>query len=415
MAWNGPKWISSWHNFAPDVTADFSLPEKVQIYDWTLEGDGEEMPGMVFTEDERLEIAKALDEVGVNSINVGWLSSTFPEDVGAIRKVAKLGLAANVEVCVEMKKPTIDLATESDMRGVLMELPSSDAWIESRQMSREKILDQAIEMITYAKDHGLNVTFGLQDATRADRGFLEDYIETLTRETKLDVMLIADSMSVASPEGFRHLIGMVKKWTKIPIAVHCHDDFGLATANALAAVTAGANIVTTTVNGIGERCGLTSLEETAVALRVLYGVDTGIKLEKLRKLSRIVERATTPLISSLKSVVGDRAFAWEMDRFVEAKKTLDASRLLKAGLPYEPDLVGNDFKFYPGKKIGVQGIKWEAERLGFNLTDQQAEQLVDKIKELSIRKRQPNSEDFLNMLKNRNYIYRSHVRKERSV
>jgi isopropylmalate/homocitrate/citramalate synthase len=371
----------------------------VQIYDWTLEGDGEEMPGMIFTEDERLEIAKSLDEIGVNRINVGWLSSAFPEDIGAIRKVAKLGLAANVEVCVEMKKSTIDLATESDVGGVLMELPSSDAWIESHHMSREKVLDQAIEMITYAKNHGLSVTFGLQDATRADRDFLKGYVETLTRETKLDVMLIADSMSVASPEGFHHLIRMIKKWTMIPIAVHCHDDFGLATANAIAAISAGANIVTTTVNGIGERCGLTSLEEVAVALRVLYGVDTGIKLESLCKLSRTVERATTPLISSLKSVVGDRAFAWEMDRFVEAKRALDASGLLRAGLPYEPDLVGNDFKFYPGKKIGVQGIKWEAERLGFNLTDQEAEQLVDKIRELSKQKRQPSSEDFLNMLR----------------
>ena len=399
MAWDGPKWVSSWHNFTPDVTAHFHFPDKVQIYDWTLEGDGEEMPGMVIAEDERLKIAKALDEIGVNSINVGWLSSAFPEDIRAIRKVANLGLVANVEVCVEMKTSIIDLATGCDVRGVLMELPSSDAWIESRHMSREKILEQAIEMITYAKDHGLNVTFGLQDATRADRGFLEDYVKSLTRETKLDVMLIADSMSVASPEGFRHLIRMVKEWTRIPIAVHCHDDFGLATANALAAISAGANIVTTTVNGIGERCGLTSLEEFAVASRVLYGVDTGIKLEKLRKLSSIVEAATTPLISTLKSVVGDRAFAWEMDRFVETKRSLEKSGLLKAGLPYEPDLVGNDFKFYPGKKVGVQGIKWEAERLGFKLTDEQAEQLVDKIRELSIQKRQPNTEDFLNMLK----------------
>jgi methanogen homocitrate synthase len=381
------------------VTAHFHFPDKVQIYDWTLEGDGEEMPGMVIAEDERLKIAKALDEIGVNSINVGWLSSAFPEDIRAIRKVANLGLVANVEVCVEMKTSIIDLATGCDVRGVLMELPSSDAWIESRHMSREKILEQAIEMITYAKDHGLNVTFGLQDATRADRGFLEDYVKSLTRETKLDVMLIADSMSVASPEGFRHLIRMVKEWTRIPIAVHCHDDFGLATANVLAAISAGANIVTTTVNGIGERCGLTSLEEFAVASRVLYGVDTGIKLEKLRKLSSIVEAATTPLISTLKSVVGDRAFAWEMDRFVETKRSLEKSGLLKAGLPYEPDLVGNDFKFYPGKKVGVQGIKWEAERLGFKLTDEQAEQLVDKIRELSIQKRQPNTEDFLNMLK----------------
>ena len=398
LAWNGPKWISSWLNFAPEVIAEFSFPERIEVHDWTLEGDGEEMPGISFTSDERLEIAKALDDVGVHRINAGWLTSTLPEDIDAIRKVTKLGLTAKVDAYVEVNKSAIDLATKSDLSGVSMELPSSDAWIKRGNKSRESILDQAIETITYGKDHGLQVGFGLQDATRADKAFLKQYIEALTHQTKLDVILIADSMSAASPQGFHHLIQLVRNWTKLPIAVHCHDDFGLATANALAAVSAGANIVTTTVNGIGERCGLTSLEETAVALRVLYNIDTGIKLQKLRDLSRTVERATGPLISPLKSIVGDRAFAWEMDGFVEGIATLQASGHFKAGLPYEPDLVGNDFRFYPGKKTGRQGVRWEAERLGFSLTDQQAKDLADKIRELGKQKAQPSGNDFRNML-----------------
>jgi methanogen homocitrate synthase len=399
LAWNGPKWIASWHNFVQETTSDFSFPDRIEIYDWTLEGDGEEMPGMVFTKSEKIEIAKMLDAVHTHRINIGSLVSASREDFEAITEISHLGLAAKIEAFVGVNKSDIDLALEADVPGVLMELPSSDAWItKGREKSKEQVLAQSLDIITYAKEHGLSVTFGLQDATRADETFLKEYVQTLSSQSKLDVISIADSMAVASPEGFKHLIRLVTQWTTLPVAIHSHNDFGLATANALAGLSAGASIVTTTVNGIGERCGLTSLEEIAVALRILYNIDIGINLEKLCELSRLVERTTGPLISSLKPVVGERAFAWETDDFVERTRNLQSAGEDRAALPYEPDLVGNDFKFYPGKKAGREGIRWEAQKNGFDLTDEQVDKLLIELRTL-VSATESSEQTFLRLVK----------------
>jgi methanogen homocitrate synthase len=398
LAWNGPKWTASWHNFAQEATSNFS--DRIEIYDWTLEGDGEEMPGIVFTKSEKLEIAKMLDAIHTHRINIGSLNSAPRADIEAITEIAHLGLSAKIEAFVGVNKSDVDLALKTDVPGILMELPSSDAWItKGIRRSREQVLAQSLDVITYAKEHGLGVTFGLQDATRTDETFLKEYVQTLSSQSKLDVISIADSMAVSTPEGFKHLIRLVTQWTKLPVAIHCHNDFGLATANALAGLSAGADIVTTTANGIGERCGLTSLEEIAVALRILYNIDIGIRLEKLCELSRLVERATGPVISSLKAVVGERAFAWEADGFVERTRNLQSAGAGKAALPYEPDLVGNDFKFYPGKKVGREGIKWESHKHGFDLTDEQVDELMTKTRTLASAKAHLSEQAFLAIVK----------------
>lgn len=398
MAWNGPKWATSWHNFVTDVTKDLAFPEKIQIEDWTLEGDGEDMPGMVFTRNEREEIARALDDIHVHRMNAGFITGLFPDDVEPTKAIVHLGLDAKVEVKVSVSKADIDLALTTDVSEILMELPSSDVWIESINQTRSKVIERSIEATTYAKEHGLRVTFGLQDATRADPEFVKQYTSALDTQAHADAICLADSWAVASPEGFRHLVRVVKSLTKLPISIHCHNDFGLATANALAGLSAGASIVTTTVNGIGERCGLSSLEEVVLGLRMLYNIDTGIRYDRFCDLSKIVERATGHVTSDLKPVVGKRAFAWETDDFPQLLTNLQTNRRVKAVMPYEPDSVGNDFRYFPGRKTGELGVRWEAERSGFKLTDQQVQDVVLQSRELSKAKRQPNREDFLTML-----------------
>ncbi len=398
MAWNGPKWLSSWHNFASEVTNDFSFAERISIADWTLEGDGEEMPGVVFTRDEKLDIARMLDEVGVHRINAGWIASSLPEDDRVVREIAHLGLNAKVEAEAAVSKSHIDSALKADVSNVVMESILTDVSIKSSHLSRNEVMDRSIEITTYAKEHGLQVTFGLVDAPRADQEFLSRFVRSLEREAKADIVCISDSWGVTSPQGFAHLIRMVRGFTRLPIAVHCHNDLGLATANALAGLLAGAAIVTATVNGIGERCGLASLEEVAVALRILYNTDVGIKYDRLCELSRLVEDATGRMISKMKPVVGERAFAWEADQFVQNIRSLGAIGDVKSGLPYQPDFVGADFRCYPAKRIGRAGIQWEAQRFGMKLTDEKAEELAARIRELSKRKHQPSYQEFLMMI-----------------
>lgn len=388
----GSMWVSSWHNFATDVTDDFSFPEKIELYDWTLEGDGEEMPGMVFTSDERKEIAQVLDAIRVPRIAVGMISSSSPEETEAVREIAHLGLRAKVETYVRANKRDIDIALKSGVSGVQLSIPPRDFWKEESNQYGIKILDQCIEAANYAKEHGLSVTFGLADATRADEDFLARFVKTVDEQSNVDAISLADSWGVASPDGLRHMIKMAKQWTKLPIAIHCHNDLGLATANALAGLAAGASIVTTTINGIGERSGLTSLEEVAVALRILHDIDVGIRYDKLCELSRAVEKATGPLISTLKPVVGERAFAIETDEFVESIKNS------KIPAAYNPDFVGNRFRLFLGRKTGEQGIKWEAKRLGFELTDRQVQVLLIKVKELLKGREKQDEQKFIHML-----------------
>src|SRR5208282_3439874 len=320
---NGPKWVSSWLNFKSEVMNEFSFVDKIELEDWTLQADGEETPGIVFTMDEALAIARKLDEVGVPRIVTGVLDPVFPEDMEIVRKIAHLGLNAKVGTVVESTRADVDRALKNDVWGVHIRIKASDFWLEERLRSsrRREEVDRAIEAITYAKSHGLDVTINFRDAMRADWNFMKEAVTAISTQTKADTLRITDPYGLMSPPASAYLIRMLRKWTRLPIAVHCHNDFGLATANALACLSAGASIVNITVNGIGERCGLTSLEEVAVALRILYNIDVGIKYEKLCELSKLVETATGPLISKLKPIVGERAFAWELNAHIPNTST----------------------------------------------------------------------------------------------
>lgn len=382
----------SWHNFISDVTKEYAFPQKVELEDWTLQGNGEQAPGVIFARSERIAIARKLDEIGVHRLVTGLVEESLPEDTEVVKEIAHLGLKAKIETCVGLRREDLDWALKSDVWGVQLGVPSSDFWLEEklRQARRREAINQAIEATTYAKEHGLNVTFHLTDSARADQNFLREFVRSLSAETKVDAIGVSDSFGVASPEGFRHLVKMVRDWTKLPIAMHCHNDFGLATANALIGLSAGANIVNTAVNGLGERCGLTSLDEVAVALRMLYNIDIGIRYDGLCELSRLVETASGIRISEMKPIVGERAFAWESDRHLPT--------LIKARLPYEPDFVGSDFKLFLGKKTGKEGVKWQAEELGFKPTDAHCQELLVRIRDSSKRKQQPSIQEFLKML-----------------
>lgn len=352
---------------------------------------------MVFTKNEREEIARALDNIHVHRMNAGFITHLFPDDIEPTKAIVQLGLSTKIEAKVAVSKADIDLALTTDVSEILMELPSSDVWIESINQTRSKVIEQSIEATTYAKEHGLRVTFGLQDATRADPEFIKQYTRALDAEGHADALCLADTWGVTSPEGFSHLVKMVKSMTKLPISIHCHNDFGLATANAIAGLSAGASIVTTTVNGIGERCGLSSLEEVVLALRMLYNIDMGMRYDRFCEISKIVEKATGHMISELKPVVGKRAFAWETDDFPQLVRSLQAKERVEEVMPYEPVLAGNDFAFFPGRKTGEVGVRWEAERLGFHLTDRQVQDMVLELRKRS-KAKQLRRQDFLNML-----------------
>ncbi|MEM2901780.1 MAG: hypothetical protein QXO32_03490 [Candidatus Bathyarchaeia archaeon] len=384
--WIGPKWISSRWNFDEAVLKEMSLPSKVQIYDVTCR-DGEQRPGVVFRREDKVKIARKLDEVGIHRIEAG-MPAVSEDDFEAVREIAHLGLSAKVLAFSRARRDDVDLALKCDVDGVLIEVPSSDALIElGFDWTKNRVLEAAVDSTGYAKKHGLYVAFFPYDTTRADPVYERKLMTSVVEESHVDSMAVVDTFGCASPQGMARLVRTVKSWINVPLEVHCHNDLGLATANSLAAVTAGAEVVHTNVNGIGERAGGAATEEVVVGLRVLYGVDLGIRYENLVELSKLVEELSQVKVPSHKPVVGDTAFGYEAGIPVMFCRRLKKIDRLEVALSYLPEFVGNKLYIAFGKKSGRHGVEWRLEEMGLKASDEQVGEILAEVKSLGIEKR----------------------------
>jgi methanogen homocitrate synthase len=249
------------------------------------------------------------------------------------------------------------------------------------------VLELALDTTRYAKAHGLHTTFFAVDSTRADPRFLRKLYTSVVNESHVDGVAVVDTFGVTSPQAFAMIVRRVRKWVKVPLEVHCHNDFGLGTANALAGLGAGATVAHTNVNGIGERAGGASTEEVAVALRILYDKELGFRYEKLYELSKLVESASGVPVSPQKPVVGETVFGYEAGVAVMFCYRYKHANMLKYGLSYMPEMVGNKFNITIGKKSGAFSIRWRLEDLGYDATDEQVEAILARVKQLAIKKK----------------------------
>jgi len=371
-----------------------NLPKRVQIYDVTCR-DGEQRPGVVFRKEDKVRIAQKLDEVGIHRIEAG-MPAVSADDFEAVKEIAHLGLKAKVVAFSRARKDDIDLALKCDVWGVLIEVPSSDALIEQGfNWTKQKVIDFAVEATSYAKEHGMHVTFFPYDTTRADSGYEKKLMTAVVKQSHPDAIAIVDTFGCATPFAMAHLVRLVKKWVKLPVEAHCHNDLGLAVANSLGAVSGGAEVVHTNVNGIGERSGGAATEEVAVGLRILFGLDLGIRYEKLMELSKLVQDITGIKVPRYKPVVGDTAFGYEAGIPVMFCRRLSAVDNLKAGLGYLPEFVGNKFVVALGKKSGGASIEWRLAEMGKTATPEQVDKILTQVKEMSIKnKREVADEEF---------------------
>ncbi len=384
--WIGPKWITSHWNFDKAVMDKMNLPKKVQIYDVTCR-DGEQRPGVVFRKEDKIRIAQKLDEVGIHRIEAG-MPAVSKDDFNAVKEIADLGLKAKILAFSRARIDDVDLALKCGVDGVLIEVPSSDALIEKGfAWTKDKIMNAAVESTGYAKKHGLHVSFFPYDTTRADLGYLRKLMTSVVEQSQIDSMAVIDTFGCVSPQGYAQLVKTVKNWINIPIEAHCHNDLGLATANSLAAVTAGAEVVHTNINGIGERAGGAATEEVTVALRILYGIDMGLNYDKLVELSKLVEEVSQIQVHSHKPVVGDTAFGYEAGIPVMFCRRLKKINQLETAFSYLPEFVGNKVHIAFGKKSGKHGVEWLLEEANKKATEEQVQEIVAEIKKLGIEKK----------------------------
>jgi Isopropylmalate/homocitrate/citramalate synthases len=286
------------------------MSRRVYVFDTTLR-DGEQTPGVSLSIDDKFEIAKALDALGVDIIEAGFPAASEGE-FNAVRRIANAGLKAKVAALARLNPSDIETALSTGIKRIHVFIATSDIHLQYKlKKSRQEVLQIIKENISYLKDKGVEIEYSAEDATRTEKEFLLQAFSKAA-ESGASVLDIADTVGIASPSLIKELVTAVKK--EIPdkrVSVHVHNDLGLATANTLAAIEAGADQFHGTVNGIGERAGNVSIEEVVVALKVLYNIETGITLERIYETSKLIEKLTGIRIAKNKPIVGENAFGHE--------------------------------------------------------------------------------------------------------
>jgi len=351
-----------------------SLPSRVKIFDTTLR-DGEQTPGVALTPKMKLEIARALDELGVDVIEAGYPIISSGEEK-AVKAIASEGLNAKICALSRINRMDMDAAIRCDVDWIHIFVATSDIHLKHKlKMSKEEALRKSVEAVEYAKAHGLTVQFSAEDATRTDPNFLSKFYGAIV-DAGSDSIDIPDTVGVMTPERFFNLVSKIKKTVKAPVAVHCHNDFGLATANTIAGVLAGAEIVHVTVNGIGERAGNASLEEVAAILKLLYHIPMNLDLKKIFKVSRLVEKYTGIQVQKNKAIVGDNAFTHESGIHVHGilckPETYE---------PIPPELFGRERRVVIGKHSGSHAIAEILRKHGLTLASNEVSEILREVKE----------------------------------
>ncbi|WP_286879187.1 homocitrate synthase/isopropylmalate synthase family protein, partial [Methanoculleus sp. UBA413] len=321
--------------------------ESIRFFDTTLR-DGEQTPGVCLTPAEKLEIATHLADVGVHVIEAGSAAASLGERQ-SIRAIADAGLAAETCTYVRALAQDIDLAADAGADSVHLVVPVSDLHIAKKlRKTRVQVCDMAWSAVEYAKSRGLVVELSGEDASRADQTFLAAIFREGV-ERGADRLCFCDTVGLLTPERAAEVIPPL---LFAPLSIHCHDDLGFALANSVAALRAGASCAHVTVNGLGERAGNTALEELAMALEVLYGVDTGIATEELYPLSTHVARLTGVPLATNKPIVGEMAFTHESG--------IHAHGVMRDASTYEsirPEQVGRRRRIVIGKHSGSAAVE----------------------------------------------------------
>ena len=357
----------------------------MRLLDTTLR-DGEQAPGVSLSPDEKVEIARSLERAGVSVIEAGS-ACTGAGERQAISRVTDLDLDARVTSFCRGITNDVDLALECDVDGVHIVVPASDRHVEGKVgTSRADNLEKTAELVAYAKDHGLWVEVIGEDGSRADLDYLEELAEA-SLEAGADRFCFADTVGHTGPE---HTHEAVSRLAELgPVSAHTHDDLGLGVTNALAAVSAGADLVHCTVNGLGERAGNVALEEVAIALSHVYDLET-LELEELYDLAQIVSRATGVQLPPNKAVIGENAFTHESG--IHTDGTLKDDKMYE---PYAPETVGRERRLALGKHTGRAGVAATLEEHGVEADDDEVAEIATRVTELGDRGRRVTDADLL--------------------
>ena len=379
LIWTGP------------INDPHTLGGSVGLYDTTLR-DGEQAVGVVLDPEQKLELARVIDALGIARIEAGF-PRVSEDDRRAVELIAGAGLAAEIWGFSRAVAADLEALVELGVQASVIESPISDAKLAALGVTRESMLGRIRDAVSFAAGHGITVAYFGVDGTRADPEFFRRAYEAAI-EAGAKEAVVVDTIGIATPEAVAELVASTRGWLgpDVPVHFHGHNDFGLATAAAVAAVGAGASWIQGTVNGMGERAGNANLLEVALALDALYGVSTGIRLDRAREVSRLVREASGTDLEAWKPVVGENLFRRESGAVASQFHDPPAIE------PYSSELVGAERSVVLGKKSGLDSIRIACERLGLDVPEGRLPELLAAVKALGAKKRGLVTDDELRAL-----------------
>jgi isopropylmalate/homocitrate/citramalate synthase len=365
----------------------------VRFYDTTLR-DGEQTVGVVLSPQQKLEIARQLDELGVSRIEAGF-PKVSPEDVEAIQLMQAVGLKAELWGFSRAVRADVEELVRLGLRASVIEAPTSDIKLKAYGITRDQVIRRVSEAVSFAKQNAITVAFFAVDGTRTDLDFLKQ-INLTALEAGAAEIVVVDTIGACGPEAVEFLVGQTRQWVgpSVPVHFHGHNDFGMATACAIAAVRAGASWIQGTINGMGERAGNADIGEIALALRCLYDVPVALNLAKVREVSEVVQKAAGYRLEAWKPLVGENLFTRESGAVASQFHIPEAIE------PYSSELVGADRRIVLGKKSGLDSIDLKAKELGVAISPDRRGTILAAVKKRSIAKQGLISdEEFLQIVK----------------
>jgi methanogen homocitrate synthase len=377
------KWVSP-------VNFEVATPEmskSIYIHDVTLR-DGEQTCGLNWTEQERIGIALALNDLGVKRIEIGM--PVVSEDIiRATKKLMEMDLRADIVTFARARKEDIDLSVECGVKHIVVEHAVNPyTCYYAYDVDTERLIKRLVDHIKYAKDCGLKTTFMGWDVTRASLDYVKKVYAAVVEQAEPEAVVYTDSFGVASPLAIYKAISELKKELGVPVEFHVHNEFGMAMGSVLAAVYAGVDGIHSSINGLGERTGNVATEEVAAALEILLNVPTGVDISKIDKITKLVEGITGITIPPNKPVTGKRLFWLESGVVVHAKEKLERSGIPSAMTPYLPDLVGREpIQIVLGGSSGKASVQYYLDQLGVEVSEEQLDTLVERIKDKGREKR----------------------------
>jgi 2-isopropylmalate synthase len=386
-SWLTDKYWVTEFNYLEDVRKQFTLPERVHIHDVTLR-EAEQAPHVVIKPDEKLRIYEALDDMGVYSVEIFPIISSDDRQVARdLIKMRRHGHKTQIFFLCRWDEREMDFAAETGADGVVMECPGSPwfgqvVWgLDERQM-----IERLVKVAAHAKKNGLYTSVEPWEATKTPIEFLERLYKSAGNDAGVDQITYTDTMGFGLPWTTTYMVRKIREWVpQVTVGMHAHNDYGLATAVMLSGVAGGASTVHTSMNTLGERAGNAATEEVVIGLELLLGVDTGVKLDRIYPVSRLVSEIAKIPIPLNKPITGDNEFTIESGMVADMTLAMSQTDKPFTTMPFLPELIGRKgYNIILGKMSGGTVIKSKLEKLNFPATKQQISEIVERVKREAI-------------------------------